>query len=120
VFYGEGCVAMATAFKENSLLAHRHVEGWTINHYLKSGAVLTLFIGATTTSCFLARDAFPWRRHMVRSQIWLRTVEAWTGDIQAKFGERSDHVHWSYSDIVFYGEGCVSMETAYDDIPSLT
>ena len=42
---------------------------------------------------------------MVRSQIWRKAVEAWTGDIQAKFGGRSDRVHWSYSDIVFYGEG---------------
>ena len=49
---------MATAFEENSLMAHRHVESWTINLYLKSGPVLTLFIGVTTTSCFMARDAF--------------------------------------------------------------
>jgi len=35
---------MAKAFEENSLMAQRHVEGWTINCHLKPGGVLTIFI----------------------------------------------------------------------------
>ena len=52
---------------------------------------------------------------MVRSQIWCRAIEAWTGDV--KIGGRSDRVHWTFSDIVLHGEWSVAMATAFDDTP---
>jgi len=97
----------------------RAVEGQTISHHLKSGAIWMIFIGVTETSFFLARDVLPWKRHTVRSQISCKAVEAWTGDIKVKIGGRWDCAHWIYSNTVFNGEGCVAMETAYDDIPEL-
>ena len=75
-------------------------------------------IGAT--SCFMARDAFPWQQPMVRSQIWRKAVEAWTGDIQVKIGGRLDRVDWTYSDIVFHGELSVAMATAFEEISKLS
>ena len=42
VLNGEGCVAMATALDENSLLSYWGVEGRTINCHLQSRAVWTI------------------------------------------------------------------------------
>ena len=78
---------------------------------------LNFFIGVKRISCFMARVAFPWKRHMVRFQTWRRAVEAWTGDIQVKIGGRLDGVHWTHSDIAFHGEWSVSMATAFEDTP---
>ena len=64
-----------------------------------------------------AFDDIPWKRHMVRSQIWRRAVEPWTGDIQVKIGGRLDRVDWTYSDIVFHSEWSVAMATTFDDTP---
>ena len=102
--HGEHCVAMATAFEEISKLSRRCLHGWTVGTHVKFEHVLNIFIGVIATSYFMARDAFPWKRHMVRSQIWCRAVEAWTGDIQVKIGGRLDRVDGTYSDIIFHGE----------------
>ena len=117
MFHGEHCVAMATAFEEISKLSRRCLHGWTVSTHVNFEHFLNIFIGVKETSCFMARDAFPWKRHMVRFQIWRRAVEAWTGDIQVKIGGRLDRVHWTYSDIVLHGEWSVAMATAFDDTP---
>ena len=38
-FIARDAITIATAFVENSLMAHRHVKDWTINCHLKSGGV---------------------------------------------------------------------------------
>ena len=108
---------MPTAFEEISKLSRRCLHGWTVSTHVNFEHFLNIFIEVKGTSCFMARDAFPWKRHMVRSQIWRRAVEAWTGDIQVKIGGQLDRVDWTYSDIVFHGELSVAMATAFDDTP---
>ena len=108
---------MPTAFEEISKLSRRCLHGWTVSTHVKFEYFLNIFIGVIAT--FMAREAFPWKRHMVRSQILRRAVEAWTGDIHGKIGGRSDRVHWTYSDIVLHGEWSVAMATAFEERESV-
>ena len=117
MFHGQPCITMATAFEEISKLSRRCRHGWTVIAHVKFEHFLNIFIGVIATSSFMARDAFPWKRHMVRSQIWRRAGKAWTGDIQVKIGGRLVRVDGTYSRIVFHGEWSVAMATAFDDAP---
>ena len=87
VINGEGCVAMATTFEENSLLSYWGVEGRTINCHLKSGAVWTIFHWLKTTLCFMARDTLEtWKRHMMTSHNWRTAVEGQNISHHMKYG----------------------------------
>jgi len=39
------------------------------------------------TPIYVSMETLPWKRHMVRSQIWRKAVEAWAGDIEEKIGD---------------------------------
>ena len=81
VLNGEGCVAKKGIFHRVRTIPcflardlspwqlhmmtsnnwRRAVEGQTISHHLKSGAIWMIFIGVTASSCFLASDTLPWQ-----------------------------------------------------------